>query len=115
MYKPHCAIENEPSYTLLSVERKILLRVYVCSAVFPMKDAVFDAEMMKFGAKNVIKIGTTWKFFGFFILIFVSCIDCVGAGRVFTNSFYVRLHQPGVEHAHKVAKRHGLMNVGPVR
>uniref|UniRef100_A0A915KMT9 Uncharacterized protein n=1 Tax=Romanomermis culicivorax TaxID=13658 RepID=A0A915KMT9_ROMCU len=33
---------------------------------------------------------------------------------VFTNSFYVRLHQGGQEHAHSIAKRHGFVNVGRV-
>lgn len=44
------------------------------------------------------------------------CANTVTSTRsdVFTNSFYVRLDQPGAENAHRIAKRNGFMNVGPV-
>jgi proprotein convertase subtilisin/kexin type 2 len=33
---------------------------------------------------------------------------------VYTNSFYVKLDNPGKEYAHRIAKRNGFLNLGPV-
>ncbi|KAK6053818.1 hypothetical protein COOONC_08677 [Cooperia oncophora] len=34
--------------------------------------------------------------------------------EVYTNHFHVHTKEPGLENAHKIAKRHGFINRGPV-
>lgn len=35
--------------------------------------------------------------------------------QVYTNHFLVHLNKPGIENAHRVAKRHGFINRGMVK
>jgi hypothetical protein len=51
----------------------------------------------------------------FFLATFLTC-EIQSAPEVFTNSFYVQLHDGyGRSVADAVAKQHGFQNVGPVR
>ncbi|KAL1243800.1 Neuroendocrine convertase [Trichinella spiralis] len=58
-------------------------------------------------------------FFSFQLFLFCAHPPWIakgaGAGNAFyTNSFHVHLHSGGQEAAHRLAKRHGFINVGPV-
>lgn len=51
------------------------------------------------------------------VLALLSLASCLieATKEVATNSFYVKIHGPdGAEAAHKIARRNGFHNVGPV-
>uniref|UniRef100_A0A0N4ZS55 Neuroendocrine convertase 2 n=1 Tax=Parastrongyloides trichosuri TaxID=131310 RepID=A0A0N4ZS55_PARTI len=46
------------------------------------------------------------------VLFLLVSLEAVS--EIYTNHFHVHMKEPGIEHAHKVAKRHGFVNRGPV-
>ena len=47
-------------------------------------------------------------------IVLASCLAVGQALEVYTNHFHVHTKEPGIENAHKIAKRHGFINRGPV-
>lgn len=63
----------------------------------------------------MVKTGITTKFFLFFLL-FTYFNDVTEAiSQIYTNHFLVHLNKPGIENAHRVAKRNGFINRGMVK
>uniref|UniRef100_A0A5S6QXJ9 Neuroendocrine convertase 2 n=1 Tax=Trichuris muris TaxID=70415 RepID=A0A5S6QXJ9_TRIMR len=49
-----------------------------------------------------------------FICTLGCCLTCCKSKQVFTNSFHVHLKRGDKEEAHRIARRHGFINAGPV-
>lgn len=48
------------------------------------------------------------------LVLLVAVSLAQAAVPIYTNHFLVHTHEPGIENAHRVAKRHGFINRGPV-
>lgn len=59
---------------------------------------------------RLIKCSTLVAILGIFYLL----VSLEAISEIYTNHFYVHMKKPGIEHAHKVAKRHRFINRGPV-